>query len=415
MIKAVYVFTNIEEKDTFVGTARFNLRRGRISTTFSYAIEYLSNPSAYPIDPAFPLRAQQYHADGLPGAFRDSSPDRWGRNLVAKRQKEFALRTHTPLHTLDEVDFLLGAFDQTRQGALRFCAEDGGTFLSPSPGIPPLVQLPQLLHASTRVAQENEGFDELKLLLDAGSGSLGGARPKASVFDGKRLLLAKFSHPGDEWDVMTWEKTMLDLARAAGIRVPKARLVPIGTEKALVMERFDREDSLLEGVRLPYLSAMSLLGSQDGEGHDYVEIAEAASVFVDDAERCLEELFARVAFSIAINNVDDHLRNHGFIKTRQGWELAPAFDINPDPHASSQRTTSIMGALGRDEARGLAAARDDFGLDEDRTRELVCTILNATAAWATVARRNGCSQSELRLFKPVIDRQRTALEEAFVK
>lgn len=413
MMRAVSVFTSVDGGEALAGTARFNLRRGRISTAFSYASEYLANPRAYPIDPGMPLRSQQYHADGLPGAFRDSSPDRWGRNLIMKRQKELALRAHGPLRTLDEVDFLLGAFDQTRQGALRFCAQDDTTFLSPSPDIPPLVQLPRLLHASRRVAQESEGHEELKLLLDAGSGSLGGARPKASVIDGGRLLMAKFSHPGDEWDVMAWEKTMLDLAKAAGMRVPEARLVPIGNEKALVLERFDRENSMLMGARLPYLSAMSLLGAQDGEGRDYVEIAEAVGAFAEDADRCLEELFVRVAFSIAANNVDDHLRNHGFIRGRRGWELAPVFDVNPSPHASSQRVTSIMGTLGKDEARALAAAREDFGLGKERAAELVRTVLSAMARWKAAARLNGCPELELRLFEPVMTRQQHALEEAF--
>lgn len=413
MISAVDVFTTVNKDTSFVGTARFNLRRGRISTTFSYADTYLTDSHAYPIDPAMPLRSQQYHTDGLPGAFRDSSPDRWGRNLILKRQKELTLRTNEPLRTLDEVDFLLGAFDQTRQGALQFRAQNSSTFLSPSPGIPPLVQLPRLLHASRLVAQENEGIEELKLLLDAGSGSLGGARPKASIVDGKRLLMAKFSHPNDEWDVMAWEKAALDLAKTAGICTPKTQLVPIGNEKVLLLERFDREKSMLDGARIPYLSAMSLLGAQDGEGRDYVEIAEAAGTLVENVEQCLEELFVRVAFSIAINNVDDHLRNHGFIRGAQGWELAPVFDVNPNPHTSSQRVTSIMGALGEDEASALATIHNDFGIGDEHARELVRKVLSATSQWTKIARHNGCPESELRLFEPVITRQQQALKRAF--
>ncbi len=184
------------------------------------------------------------------------------------------------------------------------------------------------------------------MLLDAGSGSLGGARPKASVTYEGKLRLAKFSHPGDEWDIMAWEKTALDLAEKAGIAVPARRLVRLGSSAALVLDRFDRARSMLDGPRIPYLSAMSLLGAQDGAQADYAEVAEALADWTCEPEAQLRELFRRVCLSVALHNTDDHLRNLGLIRTRKDWLLSPAFDINIDPVASRQRATAVYGETG---------------------------------------------------------------------
>lgn len=408
----VYLDATVPKK---VGTAHFNLRRGRLSTMFSYDAAYLASGSSFAIDPHLPLVAQAHYCDGMPGAFRDSSPDRWGRNLIAKQQREEAGRTGEPLRTLDEVDYLLGVLDRTRQGALRFTLSGETSFLSASSAIPPIIQLPELLEASVTIAREQEGRTELKMLLDAGSGSLGGARPKASVVEGDQLMLAKFSHPGDEWDVMAWEKTALDLAQAAGIVVPATRLVPIGDQKALVLERFDRAGSRIDGARLPYLSAMSLLGARDGEVRDYAEVAEALVPFVGDADKGLEELFKRVVLSIVLHNVDDHLRNIGFVRMQSGWMFAPLFDVNPDPHEDASRSTTVMGEAGRDEVEGLKAMLSDFGLDLNRASQLVETVLAAIGRWQFFARRNGCRDAEMRLFAPVFQDRARALKEAFVR
>lgn len=413
MIPSVDVHLDLAGREVRAGTAHFNLRRGRLSASFSYDERYLADPEAYAIDPTMPITSKTHHTDGLPGAFRDSAPDRWGRSLIVKQCRFLAEKEGSPLRTLDNVDFLLGVFDLTRQGALRFRTPENGEPLSPTSHIPPVKRLPELLRASRAIVQDENGLDEVKALLDAGSGSLGGARPKASVVDGDRLLFAKFSHPGDEWDVMVWEKTALDLARLAGIRTPRARILSIGNEKTLLLERFDRQGSLTNGERLPYLSAMSLLGAEDGSDHDYAEIAEALSVFVGDVPANLLDLFKRVVFSIALHNVDDHVRNLGFIREGGSWSLAPLFDVNPDPHADAPRATSIMGCIAADEARGLAAMLPEFELNEDRARTIIRSMLNALAHWRVIAKGNGCKDAELRLFAPVISDRIEALKRAF--
>lgn len=413
MIPSLEIFDSSSGENLLVSTARFSLRRGIVSTTFFYSDGWLADgTSSYAIDPALPLAPGPQHVQGMPGAFRDSAPDRWGRTLIERDRREDAARDGSALRQLDEVDYLVGVFDQTREGSLRF-RESGGEFLAASASIPPLVQLPKLLHASREVANDEAGRAEIKELLAAGSGSLGGARPKASVCDGDRLLLAKFSHKDDEWDVMAWEKTMLDLACDAGIPVPASRLVRIGRECVLLLERFDREDSLLEGRRIPYMSAMTALESSDGERRDYAELAEAVAQLSTKPTAELEALFACVAFSVAVGNTDDHLRNWGFLRNGKGWALAPLFDVNPTPYESVQRVTTIAGESREREVQGLRDLAAYCGLSPDEARRIVSKVVAAVEGWRNAARRNGCPEREHTLFAPLFTKKLRELRDAF--
>lgn len=413
MIPALEVHDASSGEDRIVGTARFSLRRGMASTTFSYDESWIAlGTSAYAIDPSLPLTPSPQHRPGLPGAFRDASPDRWGRMLIERDRQGAALRGQGGLRQLDDVDFLVGVFDQTREGSLRFC-EPGGGFLAASEPVPPLVQLPRLLEASRNVARHEAGEDEIKTLLAAGSGSLGGARPKASVRDGERLLLAKFSHSLDEWDVMAWEKTMLDLARGSSIEVPASRLVRIGDESVLLLERFDREGSLAEGRRIPYMSGMTALESADGERRDYAELAEALALLAGEVPRQLRALFVRVAFSVAVGNTDDHLRNEGLLRCDGAWHLSPLFDVNPCPYENARRMTSIAGETGEGEARGLSDLAVYCGLSSDEAKRAVQGVMRAVRRWEAAARRNGCPEREVALFRPMFERKARQLRDLF--
>lgn len=415
MVPVLEVYDASSGDDRLVGTARFSLRRGSISTTFAYDEAWLANGrGSYVIDPDLPLMAGSQHCSGIPGAFRDCSPDRWGRTLIKREPREEALQNDLPLHQLDDVDFLIGVFDQTREGALRFC-EPGGSFLAASSPIPPIVQLPALLHASYDVARDDAGRDEIKALLAAGSGSLGGARPKASVCDGERLLLAKFSHPEDEWNVMAWEKTALDLAKMAGISTPACQLIRVGDESVLLLDRFDREGSRIAGLRIPYMSGMTVLGSTDGESRDYIELAEAITLFASEASQELGELFRRVTFSIAINNTDDHLRNWGFLRHGKSWQLSPIFDVNPNPYANARRVTAIAGDAHGKDSVGLRDLAAYCGIPPDEALTNVESVLRAVEQWHMVAKKNGCPKRELEMFQPVFEHKARELQKAFAR
>jgi serine/threonine-protein kinase HipA len=402
------VFVRLDGDDIRVGDLWSHRRRGTESATFAYTADFLVRPDAYELEPALPLhQGPQQTAAGqaLFGAFADSAPDRWGRTLVDRRGREAAGEGERSERSLGEIDYLLGARDDMRQGALRYCDAGGGPFLADEAvGVPTLTGLGDLLAASERVERDEEVAADLELLLNGGS-SLGGARPKAHVVDAEgRPAIAKFPSPSvDDWDVMRWEAVALDLARAAAIAVPPSQLIEVAGKPVLVVERFDRED----GERIGYVSAMTMLERGDGEDSSYLEFAEAVEERSPRTGVDLAELWRRIAFSILISNTDDHLRNHGFLRrSTAGWSLAPAFDLNPNPQRGA---TALRTAIDfdRHEARveTLLEVAPLFRLEAEQARAILGEVASATGDWRRVAGARGISRRQQDAMAPAFERQ----------
>lgn len=378
-----------------VGTAHFSRRGQSLTTTFTYRTTYLASPRAYAIDPALPLDVGRGHTAGLPGAFADSAPDRWGRRLIEKAWGN--------ARSISEVDYLVGVSDHSRQGALRFRRPGEDVYVAEGSAIPRLIDLPRLLHASDQLADVRHGRDEelqaVRELLNVGGTTLGGARPKASVVDADGALsIAKFPHPGDEWDVMAWEKTALDIAELAGLAVPSRHLTQVNGRSVLILRRFDRDGHR----RLGYVSAMTLTGLHDGDAADYLDLAAAIADHSSRPNADLRALWRRMAVFSTIHNIDDHFRNHGFLRAAHGWALAPTFDVNPNPDLSKARVTSISGASSAsDEPEALVEAAAYFAIHRDEARALLESIRDAASQWRSLAARNGVPEHELRRFADV--------------
>ena len=402
--EALEVHVSLGTETVRAGRAQFNHTRGRLaSTMFQYDPDYLAHPLAYALDPGLELYSGSQQASGLPGAFSDCAPDRWGRNLITKRERTLALEQKRRPRTLGDVDFLAGVSDFTRQGALRFREDASSPFLDPDPVVPSMIRLPELMRASEDAARD-DGDHELtavKTLLDAGTGSLGGARPKAAVRgDDDQLLIAKFPPPDDGWDVMAWEATALDLAKAAGVIVPTYQLIQLDGRHVLLLDRFDRH---ADGTRLGYMSAMTLLERRDGDGGDYVEIAERIEEAGGRVKHDLGELFRRVAVSVGLHNTDDHLRNHGFLRSEAGWALSPAFDINPEPDPKARQTTIAGASDPDDEADGLKELARACRLSERAAQAELDRIGDVLEGWRDAAATNRIRQSEIERFADTFD------------
>jgi serine/threonine-protein kinase HipA len=384
-----------------VGMAHIHRRRGTITTDFAYHPDYLASPAAYAIDPALPMDVGRGVVQGLPGAFSDCAPDRWGRRLVTKRIR--AEESAATPRSISDLDYLLGVSDRTRQGALRFRRRGETEFAHTSADVPKLVRLPELLRAADQVARDdNSNLSAIKVLLGAGTGTLGGARPKASVAGHDGLLyIAKFPHHADEWDVMAWEKTALDLARRAGIDVPRSRITEVDGKTVLLLDRFDRRAN----QRVGYMSAMTMVGGRDSdEGRDYVDFAMELTDVSAAADDDLADLWRRIAFSVAIHNTDDHFRNHGLLRSQGGWRLSPAFDMNPNPHLAEERSTSIGGATARgDELDGLLSNRSSFGLSAGDAGAVLREVIEAVRGWREVATSHGIPAAEVKRFAGAFD------------
>jgi serine/threonine-protein kinase HipA len=306
--------------------------------------------------------------------------------------------------TLQEIDFLLLVDDEARQGALRFAESEGGPFVREEgvKRIPPLVELPKLLSAAEHVMDDKDTEADLRLLFAPGS-SLGGARPKASVRekDGQ-LAIAKFPRKDDEINTVLWESVALALAQKAGIPVPSARVEKIGKKPVLQLRRFDRDGAR----RIPFLSAMSMLGSKDLETRSYLEIVDALRQHGAAPKVDMEALWRRLVFNILISNTDDHLRNHGFLYAGQeGWRLSPAYDLNPVPTDIKPRILST--AINEDDGTAsLALAMEVapyFELEDAQARKIAGEVGKVVAKWRDEAARHGLNQAE-------IDRMASAFE-----
>lgn len=406
----VEVFIEDAGRNLLVGQAHVTRTRSQISTTFLYDPGYLAG-GGMSIDPALPLVSGSQHQGGLIRAFADSAPDRWGRNLIEKAERTHAREEGRAPRRLDDLDFLVGVSDDTRQGALRFRLPSHKEFLGRPSSVPRLISLPELLHASDELASDADPSSAVKQLLDRGTAGLGGARPKASVrLEDGSLAIAKFPHSSDGWNVMAWEATALDLLENAGIRTPQRRLTRVGERSVLILRRFDRTGT---GDRIGYISAMTATGSINGEHRDYADIAEAMRDLSLSPRNDHHELYDRVVASVALGNTDDHLRNRGFPADRGSWTLSPVFDVNPNPDLWRPRSTSIMGADALpDEIDGLLALAEDCSLSVDQARERMRSAASSLSGWRDQARKNHISEHEIAMMAESIEQRLKAVGEA---
>jgi len=408
----VYVYVDIAGTPHLAGRLWARVRKGRESATFEYDPGWLENADRFSLEPALTLGPGPFHTpSGKPlfGTIGDSAPDRWGRVLMRRAERRRAERAGETPRTLMEIDYLLMVDDEARQGALRFARSEGGPFLAEHEAarIPPLIDLPQLLSAAEHVVGDTDSDEDLRLLLAPGS-SLGGARPKASVRDRDgHLAIAKFPHKDDEINTVLWEAIALRLAAKAGIPVPDWRIEHVLNKPVLLLRRFDRE----QGQRIPFLSAMSMLGASDNESRSYLEFVDALRRYGASPKQDMHELWRRIVFNILISNTDDHLRNHAFLYTGpDGWRLAPAYDLNPVPTDIKPRilTTAIDlddGSASLDLAMSVVGY---FELDEGKARVIAAEVGKAVTTWREEAARLGLTQAE-------IDRMASAFEHEDLK
>ena len=414
----------VGEQVLLVGHLHYNLEGARESASFAYDSSWLDSPERFAVDPALlrlvtgPQFHKRAHRDDtvFHGAIADTEPDGWGKRVIlrdhAKKRAEGRATGQAADRPLNQLDFLLAVDDHSRVGALRFRDESGEFQRASTDGrrrTPPNVSLAQLVASSQAVELDKETMTDLDYLRGRGT-SLGGLRPKCSIVtpDG-HLAIGKFPSVSDQRAVTKGEVLALRLAKDAGLRAAEASLVESEGLPVAIIRRFDRE----EGLRIPYVSAATLLGvsPRDPEPHTYTEIVDALRIHGANLSDELEELWRRIAFSVLISNLDDHLHNHGFLHQGEGrWRLSPAFDVNPFPDRVREFKTWIT------ENSGPVAALDPlmevapyFGIKPARSREIVAEVDRAVSDWRTRGREIGMSEVELDQFGDAFEHEeRTA-------
>jgi len=397
-MRKILVYSDWVESDKprLIGILSSVISRGKEIFSFEYTKEWLESDFALTLDPDLQLyRGPQYLRDEKYnfGLFLDSSPDRWGRVLMRRKEAVLAKQENRSEKNLMESDYLLGVYDKQRIGALRFKEQEDGSFLNDSQdfAVPPWSSLRELEYASLQFEKDNaektsDYIKWLNMLISPGS-SLGGARPKAGIVDKKNnLWIAKFPSKNDDKNIGAWEMVVNKLAQNAGINVATGKLEKFTSKHhTYLSKRFDRDNS---GRRLHFASAMTMLGYKDGDdahaGVSYLEIVEFLLQHGCRVDNDLEELWRRIVFFIAISNTDDHLRNHGFLLTKNGWILSPAYDINPVEFG----TGLSLNISENDNSLDFSIALDVacfFRISTDKANQIIEQVVDSVSEWQIYA------------------------------
>ena len=192
------------------------------------------------------------------------------------------------------------------------------------------------------------------------------------------------------------------LAAAAGINVAEATLQDVAGRPVSLITRFDRD----EGRRIPFLSAMSLLGLGDGSEATYTDIAEAIRIHSSTPIADLNELWRRIVFNVMVSNLDDHLRNHGFLyDCNNQWRLSPAYDLNPVPLVEKARElTTWISDEGPEADLDIArAAALKFALTANQANTILDEVAAALNDWQFTAQQLGMTAADIAIYATAIE------------
>ena len=404
----IYVYAHWKglPEPKIIGVLSAQQAKGKKAFSFEYDRDWLKSGQKFLLDPDIQLYGGPQYPNKKEnfGIFLDSMPDTWGRTLMKRRAAQEAKERGEKALTLYDIDFLLGVYDESRMGALRFKTDPNGAFLdsNKTTSTPPWSSIRELQNAAANF-ENDDGTDAvrkwLSVLMAPGS-SLGGARPKANILDtDKSLWIAKFPSKTDPTDKGAWEFLAYQLALKAGVEMTPCRIEKImGNYHTFFTKRFDREN----GERIHFASAMTMTANTENSIRDdaasYLDIAEFISNHGANIEANLHQLWRRIIFNIAISNTDDHLRNHGFVLTKDGWILSPAYDLNPsiDKDGLALNINTDSNALDFELAGSVG---EYFRLNRAQMENIIQEVLQATLNWKTVAKEIGISRSEQELME----------------
>lgn len=410
--RVIYVYDDFTEaKPVLLGMLYVGFIRGGETYSFEYDRDWLKKSKmSINLDPELqPFSGRQYSSSkNIFGLFADASPDRWGRALINKRERLLAEREQRKPRKLYDCDYLLGVYDETRMGGIRFKLVENGDFLSndKETAAPPWTSLRTLEEASRNFENDETGLTEkwLNQLIKPGS-SLGGARPKATVVDiNEQLWIAKFPSKNDESDTGAWEKVVHDLAKMCGLNVPESKVEKFSKlGSTFLVKRFDRDGD----KRIHFASAMTLLGKTDGagaaDGTGYLDIADFIKAYGSNPKADLIELWKRIVFNMIVTNTDDHLRNHAFILDKNGWTLSPLFDVNPVPYGNE------LSLLVDEEDNSISIelairTASRFGISQNAAKKISDEMIGIVRNnWEVLAKKYGLSRGQIAYMKPAFN------------
>ncbi len=308
-----------------------------------YEQSYLDREDRIDIDPQnLPSYARPFESKELFNSLLDSAPDYWGQQLLNKKFN---------VPELNDLEYVL-ANGLEHVGALAYSSlQDDGPMQLTREGWKlhkkKNIEL-DLIIEETELMIKDADRSKLKELFEFGP-TLGGGRPKVSIFLDGKYYLAKYGTSLDSLPEQKIEYATMKMAKDIGLNVPEIKISEHAQRQVFMIERFDR--TLIDGKlnRYHFVSALSLCGwyvnyPKDWSYPVFCEFIRKAGSNEKEIKEDLRELFKRVAFNIAVNNDDDHPRNHGLLYKNQKWRLAPLYDIFPK--ATSTGTFMLAMSLG---------------------------------------------------------------------
>ncbi|HCO84711.1 MAG TPA: toxin HipA [Arenibacter sp.] len=402
----IYVYAHWQgmQEAKMIGVLTAHYAKGKKAFSFEYDTNWIKSEQQQLLDPdiQFYSGPQYPNKKGNFGVFLDSMPDTWGRTLMKRRAAQLAKEKGQKAPTLYEIDYLLGVYDESRMGALRFKTERDGPFLDNNEEnpTPPWSSVRELQEAAKHFENDtdNEEVKRWLAILMAPGSSLGGARPKANILDEHgNLWIAKFPSKNDTIDKGAWEFLAYRLAINCGIEMAPSRIEKItGNYHTFFTQRFDR----IRKERIHFSSAMTMTGNNEdtirNSSASYLDIAEFIQTNGVNIDRNLHQLWRRIVFNIAVSNTDDHLRNHGFILTSKGWKLSPAYDINPsiDKDGLALNIDMDNNALDLEQAKSVG---EYFRLDDKKMDTIIEEVMASVSQWKKIANEIGIPRAEQEL------------------
>lgn len=406
---SVFADFNWLDKPELIGELYYEKLRGSDSYAFKFDKNWLNAHADIKLSEDinnYPGMQYTQPENDIFGCFSDALPDRWGRTLLKRREQILAAEEKRAVRSLSSFDYLIGIDDFSRMGGFRLKREIEGDYINVSSSlkIPPLTELKELVIACQELekSEENNILPEKKWisqLIQPGT-SLGGARPKAGVLDEKEhLCVAKFPSRKDDYDIGLWEHFSHLLAQKAGIQVAQTKVLGgLGKYHTLLSKRFDRTD---DAKRIHFASSMSLIGLKDGDnaqdGYGYLDIVDFILQSCCDVEKNLQELYRRVAFNICIGNSDDHFRNHGFLLTKKGWTLSPAYDMNPT--LNEYQSLLINESSNKANIKTLLNSCESYMIKKEVAELIIKEVQTAISDWENLAIHLQIPAREIAIFK----------------
>lgn len=391
----IYIFIDHE----YVKCAK--LRVTEDSFELEYEQSYLDSLDKIDIDPQnLPTDGRKFEAKELFNSLLDSAPDFWGQQLLNKKFNE---------PELSELEYVL-ANGLERVGALAYSSvSDNEPMQLTKDGWKPhkkkQIVLEQIIE-QTELMIKDVDSNKLKELFELGP-TLGGGRPKVSIAIDGKYYLAKYGTSLDSLPEQKIEYATMKMALDIGLNVPDIKISEHAGRRVFMIERFDRR--IMDGKikRFHFISALSVCGwyvnwQRDWSYPVFCEYIRKAGSNEIEIKKDLRELFKRVAFNIAVNNDDDHPRNHGLLNKDKKWRLAPLYDVFPRP--SSTGTFMLAMSLGdhhrEASKRNLMSAIKYFELEEAEASKIIDDINNFVSEnWKDYFREQSINQDVIRMYE----------------